>query len=142
MYLDDEVLSARLCAWKEGREDGLTGMHAVLHCLKNRVGKLGFGKTLHDVIYGRNQFTSMSVPSDPEFNLDPTKTTGLDLVTWNASAALAETVLNTDDDDPIKGACYYENTKTGHSPWFDRNIKGDPVDHPMTAQIMHHTFYL
>lgn len=141
MFSDNDVLSARLCAWKEGRGDGLTGMHAVLHCLKNRVSSPGFPHTMHDVVYGRNQFTSMSVPSDPEFNLDPATTHGLDLATWNASAVLAQTVLNTDDDDPTKGACYYENATTAHSPWFDRNIKGDPAEHPMTAQIMHHTFY-
>jgi N-acetylmuramoyl-L-alanine amidase len=138
MYDENDVTSAALCAWKEARGDGSTGMHAVLHVLKNRVESygLGFAKTLHDVIYGKNQFTSMSVPSDPEFNLSPAHDT-----MYTAALTLAGVVLNTDDDDPTGGAHYYENAETANSGWFARVIVADTVNHPKTVQILHHTFY-
>lgn len=138
MLDSDDIYSAALCAWKEARGDGLTGMHAVLHCIKNRVGFPGFGHTLHDVIYGKNQFTSMSVPSDPEFNLSPP----LYDVMFAGALALTNTVLTTDDDDPTRGAHYYENPKNATSSWFQKVIVGDPVHHPMTQKILHHTFYV
>jgi N-acetylmuramoyl-L-alanine amidase len=142
MFDQDDIHSAALCAWKEARGDGLTGMHAVLHCLKNRVGAVGFAHTLHDVIYGKNQFTSMSVPSDPEFNLDP----GAPIAFMFAEAMrLAECVLNTDDADPTGGAHYYDNPKTATSGWFVRVIAGPDgrgtFGHEMTVKIDHHTFY-
>ena len=141
MYDQNDLTSAALCAWKEAREDGSTGMHAVLHCIKNRIGYPGFAKTLHDVIYGKNQFTSMSVPDDPEFNLAPEKNSAEDWVLFMAAIRLAETVLNTDDADPTGGAHYYENPKTATSGWFQRVIADDTVNHPKTVEILHHTFY-
>lgn len=136
----DDIHSAALCAWKEARGDGLTGMHAVLHCLKNRVGAVGFAHTLHDVVFGKNQFTSMSVPSDPEFNLQPTDAAPANL--WTEAQRLAFLVFMTDDADPTSGAHYYENPKTATSGWFQRVIVADPVNHPMTVKIGHHTFYI
>ncbi len=137
MYDQNDISLAALCAWKEARSDGSTGMHAVLHCLKNRIGFPGFAKTIHDVIMGKNQFSSMSIISDPEFNLQPAP----DDVMYIAALRLADTVLNTDDDDPTGGAHYYENPKTGNSGWFNRVIVADKINHPMTVQILHHTFY-
>jgi N-acetylmuramoyl-L-alanine amidase len=140
MNLDQNDLhSAALCAWKEARGDGLTGMHAVLHCLKNRVGSIGFSPMLHDIIYGRNQFSSMSIPSDPEFNLQPTDVSPANL--WTEAQRLAYLVFMTDDADPTGGAHYYENPKTATSGWFQRAIVADTVNHPMTVKIANHTFY-
>lgn len=137
MYDQDDLTSAALCCWREARGDGSTGMHAVLHVLKNRVGFPGFAKTLHDVIYGKNQFTSMSVPTDPEFNLQPPANDTM----FPAAIYLAGIVLNTDDADPTEGAHYYENANTANSGWFARVIVADTVNHPMTVKILHHTFY-
>ena len=39
--------------------DGLYACFLVMQVIYNRVGKPGFGHTIHDVITGRNQFTSM-----------------------------------------------------------------------------------
>jgi N-acetylmuramoyl-L-alanine amidase len=145
IYDNEDLANAALCAWKEAREDGSTGMHAVLHCLKNRVGFPGFAKTLHDVIYGKNQFTSMSVPSDPEYDLDPgdpKRVSAEDFILYQAACDLAKVVLNTDDADPTGGAHYYENPKTATSGWFQRVIVADTVNHPMTVKILHHTFYV
>lgn len=144
-YDANDLDSAARCAWKEARGDGSTGMHAVLHCIKNRVGYPGFAHTLHDVIYGKNQFTSMSVPSDPEFDLDPGdphRVSNEDFQLYQAARRLADTVFNTDDADPTGGAHYYENPKTAGSTWFDKHIVQDTVNHPMTVQILHHTFYV
>lgn len=148
MYDKDDIVNAALCSWKEAREDGSTGMHAVLHCLKNRVGFPGFADTLHGVIYGKNQFSSMSIPSDPEFNLEPVESNKDDWIMWLAALQLANVVLNTDDADPTKHpetgqhAHYYENPKTGNSGWFNRVIVADNVNHPFTVQICHHKFYV
>lgn len=148
MYDQNDLQLAALCAWKEARGDGSIGMHAVLHCLKNRVGFLGFAHNLHDVIMGKNQFSSMSVPSDQEFNLEPTghETSKEDWVTWLAAISLATTVLTTDDVDPTLGAHYYENRETASSGWFTRVIAGldgnGTTDHPMTVKILHHAFYV
>ena len=144
MFDQDDLTSAALCAWREARSDGSTGMHAVLHCLKNRVGFPGFAKELHGVIYGKNQFTSMSVPDDPEFNLDPhdiTRTSKEDFILYAAALTLAAVVLNTDDADPTYGAHYYENSATANSGWFARVIVADIINHPETVKILHHTFY-
>lgn len=141
-YYQNDLTSAALCAWKEAREDGSSGMYAVLHCLKNRVGFPGFAKTLHDVIYGKNQFTSMSVPNDPEFNLEPTAAKQSDWLAYLDAIRLAQTVFNTDDADPTGGAHYYENPKTATSGWFFKHIVSDPVNHPKTCTILHHTFYV
>ena len=144
MYDQNDLCSAALCAWKEARGDGSTGMHAVLHCIKNRVGFPGFAKTLHDVVYGKDQFTSMSVSSDPEFNLAPSDVAPANL--WTEAQRLAVIVLNTDDPDPTDGAHYYENPKTAGSEWFDRVIAGPygtgTPEHPMTRKILNHTFYV
>lgn len=135
-----DLQSAALCAWREARGEGSTGIHAVLHCLKNRVGAAGFAKTLHNVIYGKNQFSSMSISSDPEFNLQPSDVPPANL--WTEAQRLAEIVLNTDDPDPTGGAHYYENPKTATSGWFFSHIVQDAKNHPFTVQIGHHVFYV
>jgi spore germination cell wall hydrolase CwlJ-like protein len=134
---DDIALLAR-CIWLEARGDGLTGMHAVAHCVKNRVGSPGFPATLHDVIMQHNAF-SWTRPDNPEFNLQPTDVAPANL--WSEAQRLAELVLTTDDADPTGGSHYYDNPKTATSGWFQRVIVADTVNHPMTVVIDHHTFY-
>ena len=68
-YDQDDLNNATLCVWKEARGDGPLAMTAVAHVIFNRVGAPGFADTLHDVIYGKNQFSSMSISTDPEYNL-------------------------------------------------------------------------
>lgn len=46
-------------------------MRSVIHVIVNRA--VSWSKSIHEVVYGKNQFTSMSVPTDPEFNLEPTR---------------------------------------------------------------------
>jgi|SRR6516164_1427240 hypothetical protein len=42
-------------------------MNAVGHVIFNRIGAPSFAGTLHQVIYGKNQFSSMSISTDPEY---------------------------------------------------------------------------
>jgi N-acetylmuramoyl-L-alanine amidase len=138
IYDDNDIHSTALCAWKEARGEGPTGMAAVIDVLKNRVGEPGFAHTLHDVIYGKNQFTSMSVPSDPEFNLQPADGDE-DFV---AAICLATNILNSEVSDVTHGAHYYANLHNCTSGWFYDTIVLDSKHHPITAQIGHHTFFL
>jgi N-acetylmuramoyl-L-alanine amidase len=136
-YDDNDKHSLALCAWKEARGQGLIGMRAVMCVIKNRVGKPGFAHTLHDVIYGKNQFTSMSVASDPEFNLEPSGPV------WPGAQLLASQVLDESLPDNTNGAHYYANLDTmDKGGWFERNILGQPGTHPLTATIGAHSFYL
>jgi spore germination cell wall hydrolase CwlJ-like protein len=141
-YDDKDIHSMALCVWKEARGEGLAGMQAVAHVIKNRVGTPGFAHTLHDVIYGKNQFTSMSVPSDPEFNLVPPAGDAQ----FAYCSALCPGVLTGDDADVTENAHYYENPTTAHSGWFMRVIAGPDgfgtEAHSLTAHIGKQNFYL
>lgn len=136
-YDDDDKHSLAVMGWKEARGQGLLGMRATMCVAKNRVGAPGFAHALHDVIYGKNQFTSMSVPSDPEFNLEPSGPM------WDGAQLLAGQVLDGAVPDPTNGARYYANLKTmDQGGWFARNISGRPDLHPHVATIGAHDFYL
>jgi N-acetylmuramoyl-L-alanine amidase len=131
----NDIDSLALVTWKEARGEGNEGMQAVMHVIFNRVGAPGFPKTLHDVIYQKNAFTSMSVISDPEFNLEPHS---LD----PQFAYCEELAPNIQDDaDVTNGAHYYADLKYTTSGWFFRNIVQNPTEHPQTAVIGRHTFY-
>ena len=138
-YDINDIHSAELCAWKEARGEGIEGMKAVLCVLKNRVGFTGFAHTLHDVIYGKNQFTSMSVPSDPEFNLQPPAVDDA----FSAALDIATALLEADiSEDITNGAHYYANLHViPKDGWFYRNIVLNTVEHRLTAQIGKHTFF-
>lgn len=139
VYDQDDINNLALVGWKEARGEGLLGVRAVMHVILNRVGAVGFAHTLHDVIYGKNQFTSMSVASDPEYNLTPKYTDAI----FVASIKIAENILSdtAPDVDITNGAHYYANLKTATSGWFYNNIVLDTVNHPQTAVIGHHTFF-
>jgi N-acetylmuramoyl-L-alanine amidase len=134
-YDTGDVNSLALCAWKEARGEGVEGMRAVMHAIVNRV--TAWGETIHNVIYGKNQFTSMSVPTDPEFNLEPSDAD----MQYTECLEIAPLVLNGSDPDCTNGACYYANLKNVTSGWFERNIVNNPIKHPQTVVILHQTFF-
>ena len=136
-YDDEDLHSVCLCAWKEARGDGQDAMRAVMHVIKNRVGAPGFKDTIHDVVYGKNQFTSMSVPSDPEFNLEPKDGDKQ----FEFCDGIVESVFNGTDEDLTKGARYYDNPRTATSGWFERAIVQDPINHPFLTKIGKQDFY-
>lgn len=139
----DDIHSLALCAWKEarGEKQQPQACDAVMHVIINRVGGSGFGRTLHDCIYGRNQFTSMSVPGDPEFNLQPREDDPTFLLCLESAAQLLANADSPDRVDITNGAHYYANLVNTTSGWFFRNIVEKPSEHPVVATIGHHTFF-
>ena len=141
-YDENDLHNMAVCIWKEARGEGMLGMRAAAHVIKNRVGHPGFAATIHDVIYGRNQFTSMSVPSDPEFNLIPPPGD----VQFASCMLLCPLVLSESDIDLTDGAHYYENATTATSGWFGRVIAGPDglgtEGHQYTGQIGKQKFYV
>jgi N-acetylmuramoyl-L-alanine amidase len=144
-FSQEEITELAKCTWFEARGSASEGMRAVAHCVKNRIGAEGFPKTLIGVIYQRNAF-SWTRPDNPEHNLDPVVSTGLDQTMYQEALRLAALVLNTDDPDPTNGAHYYENPTAAASGWFSRVIAGPDLmgtsDHPFTVQIGAHRFYV
>jgi hypothetical protein len=138
-YDADDTQSLALCAWKEARGEGQDGMRAVMHVIYHRA--LHWYKDsehpVHDTVFAKNQFTSMSVPSDPEFNLEP----GDSDAQYTYCVSIAPTVLEDGDPDPTGNALYYANLKTATSGWFFDHIVQDTVNHPTTATIGHQTFF-
>ncbi len=132
-----DIDNLALVTWKEARGEGMEGCRAVMHVIVNRVGTPGFATTLHNVIFGKNQFTSMSVASDPEFNLKPQPGDAI----FAACENLAQLVLTGQDADNTLGAHYYANLKNTTSGWFFNHIVNNSVQHPITATIGHHTFF-
>lgn len=139
-----------LCAWKEARDQGQLGMRCVAHVIKNRIHAIGFPNTLHDVIFQKNAFTSMSVSTDPEFNLQPPPNWNTDTTpdgrAYAYARAICTAVMAGNDEDPTKGAHYYDNPKTATSGWFVRVIAGPDgkglPNHPLTATVGDQNFYL
>lgn len=138
LYDQTDIENLALVTWKEARGEGHVGMQAVMHVIVNRVGAVGFPKILHDVIYQRNAFTSMSVPSDPEYNLKPLSGD----VQYAYCESLAVQVLSGADIDPTYGSCYYANLRNVTSGWFFNHIVNNPTQHPQKAVIGKQTFYL
>jgi spore germination cell wall hydrolase CwlJ-like protein len=137
IYDQDDLHNMALCMWKESRGDGQPGMDATGNIIRNRAGFPGFAKNIHDVIFGKNQFSSMSVSSDPEFNLQP-KSGDVDFAYCLASAA---SILEGHGSDNTLGAHYYDNPATATSSWFQMAIVDRPVEHPFLIQIGRQRFY-
>lgn len=133
-----DVDNSALCAWKEARGEGQAGMRAVLHVIFNRAGAEGFPKTIHDVIYQKNAFTSMSVSTDPEFNLEPAAADPQ----MSFCMLTAPQVLSGVDVDLTGGAHFYLAPAEATSGWFFRNVVQDPENHPFTVQIGRQRFYV
>jgi N-acetylmuramoyl-L-alanine amidase len=128
-YNNEQLLA--IVAYREARGEGADGMRAVMHVILNR--SKAWNKTVYQVIFAPNQFTSMSLSSDPNYTLIPADT---ELV-WK----LAADITDGDDVDPTFGALYYYNPATATSGWFVRNIVNLPEKHPLTATIGHQYFY-
>jgi|SRR5579859_549093 len=134
-YDDNDLDSLCLVAWKEARGDGQDAMRAVMHVIVNRVKAVGFPKNLHAVIYQKNAFSSMTVPSDREFHLQPAA--GDEQYAY--CKTVAPDVLDGLDYDLTCGAVYYSNEATETSGWYKRVII-DSGQHPVTAVIGKQTF--
>lgn len=134
-----DCTNVALCVWKEARGEGQLGMKAVLDVIYNRARD--WGKSLHDVVYAKNQFTSMSVPSDPEFNLEPPSGDEQYAFALDITTQMLEMGMG----DITHGAHYYANLKEATSGWFSENISGSDgngtINHKLTTQIGKQRFY-
>lgn len=134
--------SMALCVWKEARGEGNEGMEAVAYVILSRA-KAWYSHTaeaVHAAVYAKNQFTSMSVPSDPEFSLMPHPNDPQ----YAYCDTLCTSLLSNADDsaanDPTHGALYYADLPDCTSGWFFNNIVNSPA-HPLLATIGHQNFY-
>ena len=135
IYDQNDVDLMALCAVREAEGEGLYGCFLVMQVIYNRVGKPGFGHTIHDVITGKNQFSSMSIPSDPRYSYHPSETNPILM----GCRADAPNILVGTNDDPTHGAVYYANEATATSGWYFDNIINSG-NHLVTLKYGRHTF--
>lgn len=100
-----ELCLLALCAWREARDQGLTGMLAVCWSVRNRVNNPSWwGKDFEDVIEKKFQYSSFN-PDDPNDKLlpgDPSKDPA-----WAAALTAAEAAYTGTGTDPTNGATHY-----------------------------------
>ena len=136
---DDLRLFIRVI-WLEARGEGESGMRAVAHVIKNRIGAAGFPRTLNAVLTQRNAFSCL-LPESSEYNLQPQAGD----VQYSYCQTIAPAVLDGTDPDNTNGACYYANLRDVTSGWFSRHISGadgqGTPDHPLLATIGNQNFY-
>lgn len=118
---------------REARGEGRDGMRAVGHVVHNR-NQAGWG-TIYDCITKKNQFSSISVLGDSQTIHFPKPADFLN------ACYDAKRILDGEDSDLTEGALYYYNPKTATSPWFERTIAADPVNHPITLVLGSHQFF-
>ena len=142
-YEQVDLDNMALAVWREARGEGELGMQAVANVIKNRANAWEKNCTspLHNVIYQRNQFTSMSVSTDPEYNLQPK----LSDAQYDYAASICVPILTGQMEDITHGALYYAYLKAATSGWFSEIIsgpdgKGTPA-HPLVATIGRQSFY-
>ena len=127
------TVALALCMWREARGEGLEGMRAVAHVVRNR--HLGGWGSLVQVITAPKQFSSMSLRGDTQTTAWPSDTDG----SFAAALLMADQMLSgTPGPDPTGGALYYENKAVATSEWFIKNVRNRMRQ---TATIGNHTFY-
>jgi N-acetylmuramoyl-L-alanine amidase len=118
-----------LCLWREARGEGFAGMRAVAWVIRNR--SIAWAKSIHDVLFDKNQFTSMTGSTKPADG---------DAQWKEAQQIVAALMHGVDASDPTGGALYYANLATATSGWFFEKIVESAL-HQRTAVIGHHTFF-
>lgn len=142
-YNQDDVNNMALCVWKEARGEGEAGMLAVANVIVNRAlaWERAVSSPLHNVIYQRNQFSSMSISTDPEYNLQPQPGDAQ----YAYCLEMCPEVLTGESPDNTNGALYYANLSEVTSGWFRDVIAGSDgkgtVDHPLVATVGKQSFY-
>lgn len=125
----------KLCVWREARGENFEGLLAVCWVIKNRMTKQK--KTSFEIVTAQNQFSSMTIHSDPQVTLYPHVTDQ----TFEFIDNLFNQVLVNDPQYPdnTAGATFYRNVATADSVWFDNAVRdGKLVE---TVQVGKHTFY-
>ncbi len=137
---DYEKVLLAIMAWREASGEGQNGMLAVMNVAMNR--SRDWKIPVWKVITAQNEFSSISVHSDPETTRWPAANDPAFVFCLQRSDA----IYTGRDVDITLGAHYYYNPRTADSPWFTKNIV-DAVDeagqkvHPITATIGNHIFF-
>jgi N-acetylmuramoyl-L-alanine amidase len=121
------VATAALCAWREARGEGRDGMRAVLHVIQNRAAKQG--KSWHEIVYAKDQFSSMTYPEDPQLcNVPKTPDASFEMC-----MSLADAVKLGTDPDLTQAATNYFADSIPMPEWA-KSMK-------QTVKIGHQTFF-
>lgn len=107
-----------LTIWREARGEGLDGMRAVAHVIRNRV--MAWKQDWDQVMTNRNQFSSLSTPGDSQLVTWPDDDSAL----FKQILDLAEKVFQGEEEDITYGSLYYANPRTANSEWFRKNVVG------------------
>ena len=100
---EQELFAA--CIWKENRRGRIPGMQSVGCVILNRAAK--HNKTIEQIIMQPMQFTSMSVPSDLEFSIDPAESVGIDHAAWMDAQDIAAQAAQGSLHDITGGSTLY-----------------------------------
>lgn len=134
---DFEKAIVALAAWREMRGEGVNAMLSVVFVFRTRA-KLGWNHgSIYRNVVARNQVSSMTVVGDQNTDEYP------DIRDPNFQTLLfkIEDIYNDCPDQLTDGAAYYANLTIATSPWFQKNIVEDPVNHPRVAVIGSTTFF-
>lgn len=118
-----------LAMWREARGEDAAGMIAVGCVIRNRVHD--WHQSYHDVIVGKNQFSSISILGDVNTVLYPLEN--------DAVFGLAQDIVEGAQVDTTNGSHYYANEATMASEWYRKHIIED-VAHPFTVIVGKQTF--
>lgn len=136
--MENEV--AKLCVWREARNEPLEGIIGVCWVIKNRMKKQN--KTAFEIVTATLQFSSMTYKSDPQLALYPILGAPLFKTICDAFdgvQAAPTTPPTIYTDDPTQGATFYRNVATSDSIWFDAAVKNGKIVKTVTIGL--HTFY-
>jgi spore germination cell wall hydrolase CwlJ-like protein len=136
----DDAEAVALCQWREARSEGEIGMRAVGHVIVNRAASWyhQMRYPVHFAVYAKNQFTSMSCPSDPQYRRFPAEVDPQ----WQFCQQIAPEILADADPDPTNGALYYANLEIiTPGCWFEIEVVLKPQIHPLLIVIRNHHFY-
>lgn len=95
-------ISLALCAWKENRHGGQSGMQSVMNVVLNRAKKQQ--RSVYAIVYAPLQFSSMTYKNDPQLLIQPVEE--LD-DTWILAQTLAREADNNNLEDLTDGALFY-----------------------------------
>lgn len=138
---DYEKSLACLLAWREERSNGLNGMLAVLHVIRNRMASRKFGKSWSDVIAGHHQFSSMTVAGDSQTVAYPEPRDPV----FQKLLLLVDGIYDgmTQDKLTLNSLYYADLGSPSFNPdgWFAKVILADPEKYPRVAQIGTTTYF-
>lgn len=144
-FLTDENLTAQdfekgivcLCCWREMRSQLYAGMMAVACVINNRAKKGWFHGNQYSNTVAKNQFSSMTVPGDPQLEKYPAE----DDTEFNKLLAAIDLLYEGEVLDRTDGALYYAVLADSTSGWFFREIVNRPEEHPRLAEIGRTSFF-